>query len=295
MDHTPVLKKEVIKYLNPKRNENFIDCTFGEGGHTIEILKRTKPKGKVLAIEIDPDLYKNGKKLERKFKGRLILKNENFSKIKEIVKQEKFENAKGVLFDLGMCSWHLEKSKRGFSFKREEPLIMRFDKDLKELLARDVVNFFSEKEIERILKNFGQERFAKRIAKEIIEERKKKKIETTSQLVDAIRKAVPKWYQKKKIHFATKTFMALRIFVNKELENLEKGLGGGIDVLEKGGRMVVISFHSLEDRIVKNFFRKKAKKKLIRILTPKPVAPTKKEILSNPRSRSAKLRAAEKI
>jgi len=293
--HLPVLKEKVIEYLYPKENENFVDCTFGEGGHTKEILKRNGPKGKVLAIEIDPDLYEKGKKLEEKFKGRLILKNGNFARLKEIVERENFWPVNGILFDLGISSWHLEESGRGFSFKKDEPLIMRYDKDLKALTAIDVLNKFSEREIERILREFGEENFSKKIAREIVKERKKKKIETTFQLVEIVKRAVPKWYQRRKIHFATKTFLALRIFVNKELENLKEGLKHSLEILESRGRLVVISFHSLEDRIVKEFFKKAKKEGLIEILTKKPEVPSKEEIQKNKRARSAKLRAAKKL
>ncbi len=293
--HLPVLKEKVIEYLDPKENENFVDCTFGEGGHTKEILKKNKPEGKVLAIEIDPDLYEKGKELEKKFKGRLILKRGNFAELKKIVKEEKFSPVNGILFDLGISSWHLEKSQRGFSFKRDELLIMRYDKNLKDLTPIDVLNKFPEREIEKILKNYGQERFAKQIAKEIVKERKQKRIETTFQLVQIIRKATPRWYQRRKIHFATKTFLALRIFVNQELENLKEGLKQALEILERNGKIVVISFHSLEDKIVKEFFKKAKKKGLLEILTKKPETPSKEEIQKNKRARSAKLRAAKKL
>ena len=293
--HLPVLKEKVIEYLDPKENENFVDCTFGEGGHTKEILKKNKPEGKVLAIEIDPDLYEKGKELEKKFKGRLILRKGNFSELKKIVKEEKFSPVNGILFDLGISSWHLEKSQRGFSFKRDELLIMRYDKNLKDLTPIDVLNKFPEREIEKILKNYGQERFAKQIAKEIVKERKQKRIETTFQLVQIIRKATPRWYQRRKIHFATKTFLALRIFVNQELENLKEGLKQALEILERNGKIVVISFHSLEDKIVKEFFKKAKKKGLLEILTKKPETPSKEEIQKNKRARSAKLRAAKKL
>lgn len=293
--HLPVLKEKVIEYLDPKENENFVDCTFGEGGHTKEILKKNKPEGKVLAIEIDPDLYEKGKELEKKFKGRLILKRGNFAELKKIVKEEKFSPVNGILFDLGISLWHLEKSQRGFSFKRDELLIMRYDKNLKDLTPIDVLNKFPEREIEKILKNYGQERFAKQIAKEIVKERKQKRIETTFQLVQIIRKATPRWYQRRKIHFATKTFLALRIFVNQELENLKEGLKQALEILERNGKIVVISFHSLEDKIVKEFFKKAKKKGLLEILTKKPETPSKEEIQKNKRARSAKLRAAKKL
>ena len=292
--HKPVLLKEVIEYLNVGKNKNYIDCTVGEGGHAIEILKRNGPKGKVLGIEIDPELYK---KLKKEKLERLILVNDSFSKLKEIVKRENFGLISGILLDLGLSSWHIEKSGRGFSFLRDEPLIMRYDWDEAKsvLTAERIVNEWSEKEIERILKEYGEERFAKRISREIVRARKVKPIKTTFQLVEVIKKSVPSFYQHQRIHFATKTFQALRIAVNNELENLKIALPQALEVLERGGRLVVISFHSLEDRIVKNFLKEKEREGKIKILTKKPIRPSKEEIRKNPRSRSAKLRAALKI
>jgi 16S rRNA (cytosine1402-N4)-methyltransferase len=289
--HKSVLLKEVIEYLNVERNKNYVDCTIGEGGHSIEILKRNGPEGKVLGIEIDSELYK---KLSEKKLERLILVNDSFKNLKEIIEREKFKNIYGILFDLGISSWHIEKSGRGFSFLRDEPLIMRYDLRQK-LTAEKIVNEWSEKEIERILREYGEEKFAKKISREIARARKVRPIKTTSQLVEVIKKAVPTFYQRKKIHFATKTFQALRIAVNNELENLKIALPQAIEVLEKGGRLVVISFHSLEDRIVKNFLKEKEREGKIKILTKKPIQPSKEEIIKNPRSRSAKLRCALKI
>jgi 16S rRNA (cytosine1402-N4)-methyltransferase len=303
--HKPVLLKEVIECLKVERNKNYVDCTIGEGGHAIEILKRNGPKGKVLGIEIDPELYK---KLKKEKLERLILVNDSFLNLKEIVKRKNFVPISGILFDLGLSSWHLEKSGRGFSFLKDEPLIMRYDWDeaksillrsnrlsSQNLTAEEIVNEWSEKEIERILKEYGEEKFAKRISREIVRARKVKPIKTTFQLVEVIKRAVPRFYQRKRIHFATKTFQALRIAVNNELENLKIALPQAIDVLEKGGRLVVISFHSLEDRIVKNFLKEKESEGKIKILTKKPIRPSKEEIIKNPRSRSAKLRGAIKI
>ena len=289
--HEPVLLKEVIEYLNVGKNKNYVDCTIGEGGHAIEILKRNGPKGKVLGIEIDPELYK---KLREEKLERLILVNDSYSNLKEIVEREGFKEIHGILFDLGISSWHIEKSGRGFSFLRDEPLIMRYDRRQK-LTAERIVNEWPEKEIERILREFGEERFAKRIAREIAKARKTKPIKSTLQLIEVIKRAVPSFYQHRKIHFATKTFQALRIAVNNELENLRIALPQAIEVLEKGGRLVVISFHSLEDRIVKNFLKEKEREGKIKILTKKPIRPSKEEIIKNPRSKSAKLRAALKI
>ncbi len=289
--HKSVLQKEVLKYLDVKPNENFIDATIGLGGHTLSILEKNKPKGKILGIELDNALYKELLKLNI---DRLYLINESFTNLKEIVARLKFKPVSGILFDLGLSSWHLEESKRGFSFQRNEPLIMRYGADSTALTAQIILNQWSEREIERTLKEYGQERFARKISQAITEERKKTPIETTLQLVEAIKKAVPAWYQHKRIHFATRTFQALRIAVNDELKNLEKALPQSLDILKEGGRLVIISFHSLEDRIVKNYFKEQAKKNLLRILTKKPVRPSRAEIILNPRSRSAKLRAVVK-
>lgn len=295
--HKPVLLKEVIEALKVEKNKNYIDATIGEGGHTREILKRNRPKGKVLGIEINPVLYK---KLKEKKIKRLILVHDSFSNLEKIVKKVRFENVAGILFDLGISSWHLEKSGLGFSFQKNEPLIMRYDFEKgkefgEELTAAKVLNEFPEKKIEEILRTFGQEKFSKNIAKSIVNERKKRKILETFQLVEIIRKSVPLWYQKRKIHFATKTFLALRIFVNQELERLKEGLKQAINVIERGGKIAVISFHSLEDRIVKNFFKEKEREGILKILTKKPMLPSKEEILKNKRARSAKLRVAEKL
>jgi len=293
--HIPVLQKEVIRYLDPQPNENFIDCTIGEGGHSFAILEKTAPKGKVLGIDWSPELIRKLKSNIKKSKERLILVCDNFANLKKIVKEYNFQQIKGILFDLGMSIWHLEKSGRGFSFQREEPLDMRYNPEQERLTVQEIVNSWQEKEIEKILREYGEERFAKRIAKEIIKERRKKEIKTTFQLIRIIKKAVPVWYQKRRIHFATRTFQALRIAVNDELNNLKKALCQSLEILKPEGKIAVISFHSLEDRIVKNFFKEKSKEKLLKILTKKPIVPTKEELEINPRARSAKLRISQKI
>jgi len=299
--HIPVLQKEVLKYLDPKPNENFIDCTIGEGGHTLAILEKNKPKGKVLGIDQDPQLCQ---KLSKFNFNRLTLVNDSFANLKEIVKRERFKSVSGILFDLGISSWHLEKSGRGFSFLRSEPLDMRYSPQ-SPLTAEKIVNFWSKSEIEKILREYSQEKFAKKIAEEIIEARKLRPIKTTFQLTGVIKRAVPRKYQTGRIHSATRTFQALRITVNNELNNLETTLPQTLKILKPGGRLVVISFHSLEDRIVKNFYREPA----LKTLTKKPIRPQKDynppstssrlrrapEIKINPRSRSAKLRAAIKL
>ena len=292
--HIPVLQTEVLEYLAPKSNENFLDCTFGEGGHTVAILEKNKPEGKVLGIEIDSELYQKLKLRMAEFPNRLILVNDSYLNLKKNLKKYNFQ-PDGILFDLGLSSWHLEESKRGFSFQRNETLDMRYNSELTDLTAQKIIYNFSQSEIEKILKIYGEERFAKKIANQLIKERKSKPIKTTFQLVEIVKKATPSWYHHKRIHFATRTFQALRIAVNKELDSLEKGLKEALDILKPQGRLVVISFHSLEDRIVKNFLRDQAKRKLLKILTKKPIQSSQEEIKINPRSRSAKLRAAEKI
>ncbi len=336
--HIPVLQKEVLEYLDPKPNENFIDATIGEGGHSLAILERNGPKGKILGIDQDPNQIENCKLKIKNFKNRVILACDNFVNLKEIVQKYQFKQVHpvrgqrglverqrkqtsngvhGILFDLGMSSWHLEESGRGFTFQRREPLDMRYNsqnqltplevngarqkhkenKPLTGLTAEKIVNYWSRFELEKILEEYGEERFAKNITEKIIEERKIKPIENTFQLVEIVKKATPGWYQHKRIHFATRTFQALRIAVNDELNNFKKALPQAQDLLKPGGRLVVISFHSLEDRIVKNFLKEQVKEDLpkIRILTKKPVIPSRAEIKINPRARSAKLRAIIKM
>jgi len=297
MVHVPVLVEEVLYYLDPRPNDNFIDCTVGEGGHTIAILEKNAPNGKVLAIDADPEQIKNYKLTKRDSDNRVILVNDNFKNLKKIV--ENFcpdwqGKIRGILFDLGMSSWHLEKSKRGFSFRYNEDLDMCYGKTAT-VSAKEIINQWPSQEIERIIKEYGEERYAWRIADKIAKQRKQKTILTTFDLIEVIREAVPKNYERGRIHPATRTFQALRIVVNQELENLKVALPQALEILSPGGRIVVISFHSLEDRIVKNFFKEKAKEGKIKILTKKPVIPSQEEIEKNKKSHSAKLRAAVKL
>lgn len=297
--HIPVLVDEVIQYLDPKSNENFIDATIDGGGHTMAILEKNKPEGKVLGIDLDKTLLENLKfKIKNlHLENRVILVQGNFKNLKEIIKNtcpDWNQKVNGVLFDLGMSSWQLEESGKGFSFKRNEPLDMRFDSS-QELTAKDIVNYWPEYEIEKILREYSEERYARKIAKEIVSERQKKPIFTTFELVEVIKKAVPRNYERGRIHPTTRTFQALRIATNQELENLRLVLPQAMEVLKENGRIVVISFHSLEDRIVKNFFREKAKEEKLKILTKKPVRASEEEIQKNPRAHSAKLRAAVKL
>ena len=280
--HIPVLLKETIEYLDINKNGNYIDCTLNGGGHTKEILKRTK--GKVLGIEIDKKIFE---KIKNENIERLVPVNNNYANLENIVKENNFNNVNGILLDVGMSSYHIDQSKRGFSFQKDEPLLMNYSS---ELTAEEIVNTYSEKDLERILKEYGEEKFARKISIQIIKDRP---IKTTFQLIKTIKKATPGFYHKGRIHFATRTFQALRIEANKELENLEKVLPQALEVLKKGGTLVAISFHSLEDRIIKNFFKDHVKE--VKLLTKKPILPDEEEIKSNPRARSAKLRAIKKL
>lgn len=289
--HIPVLQKEVVGFLAPKADENFVDCTFGEGGHAAAVLERNRPNGKILGIEADPELYQKVRSRMVKFSGRLILVNASYENLEEIAKREGFKNVSGILFDLGISSWHLEESGRGFSFLRDERLDMRFDGN-SGVTAEKIVNEYPEGEIEKILRDYGEERFARQISRKIVKTRAIKPLKSTFQLAEVIKNSTPNWYRYRKIHFATRTFQALRIAVNGELKNLEKALPQALEILKPGGRLVVISFHSLEDRLVKNFLRNNGSE--LKTLTKKPVIPLADEIAANPRSRSAKLRAARK-
>jgi len=291
--HTPVLLKEVIEYLNPQPNENFIDATIGEGGHAKAILEKNKPAGKVLGIEVDPMLYQTAKN-QMQDRERLILVNDSYVNLEKIVKEKQFQPVNGILFDLGMCSWQIEESKRGFSYLKDEPLDMRFSLG-STLTAAEIINFWKIEDLEKIFKEYGEEKYAKRIALAIKEVRRKKRIVGTQELVEILKKALPKNYDDYRLHPAARTFQALRIAVNNELENLKMGLILTLKILAPQGKIIVISFHSLEDRIVKNFFRDNAKQNTLKILTKKPITSSQEEIKNNIRSRSAKLRAAIKI
>lgn len=294
MLHIPVLKKEIIECLNPKPNENFIDCTIGEAGHTISILEKTGPNGKVLGIDLDAGQIERSAKNTARFGSRVILVNNSYANLKEIVEENNFKTINGIILDLGMSSVHLEESGRGFSFLRDEPLDMRYD--LRSgLTAEKIVNEYSEAEIEKMIRECGEEKFAKRITGEIAKQRKIKKIKSALELRNIIEMVAPAKYRFGRIHFATRVFQAIRIAVNGELDNLTKFLPRAVEVLDSGGRLAIISFHSLEDRIVKNFFREKTKNGIIELFNKKPITASSAEIKINNRSRSAKLRAIKKI
>ena len=249
-----------------------------------------------LGIEFDPVLIGEAKKNFKKFnlEKRVIFVNDNFSNLEKIIKENKFFDFEGILFDLGISRWHFKKSKRGFSFQKNEILDLRINPKKQKLKAIEILNLWSKSEIEKILKEFGEIKKAREIAEEIVLQRKIKPIITTFDLIKVLEK-FSKFLKRKnqRIHFATKVFMALRIAINQEIENLEKGLTEAFKVLKPSKKLIVISFHSLEDRVVKNFFKKLKQKKLAKILTKKPIVPDLKEIQKNPSARSAKLRAIE--
>jgi len=289
--HVPVFLKETIEYLNPKSGGNFVDATVGAGGHSLEILKKTAPKGRIIGIEADIEAFKRLKKIikELDLEKKFIVVHNNFVLLKKIIKENKFQPVDGILFDLGLSSELIEDSGRGFSFMRQEVLDMRLNPQKQTLTAAHILNQYSEQDLESIFKDYGGERFAKRIARRIIQERKKQRIISTDQLAVIVKKSLGRYYHIKSL---ARVFQALRIEVNQELENLEKALIQALEVLSPQGRIVVLSYHSGEDRIVKRFFKNQNN---LKILTKKPLCPTLKEIKENPRARSAKLRAGEKM
>ena len=304
MNHISVLAKEVLEYLHPNSNENFIDGTIGQGGHTKLVLEKNGPEGRVLGIDFDAKQIENSKLALKAFGSRVVLINDSYVNMKEIVAKQQFGPVNGILLDLGYSSWHLESSKRGFSFQKDEPLDMRYSA-VGDITAEKIVNEYSQDQIQQMLEEYGEEKFAKQIAKEIVTQRHIKKIESTFELIDIIAKArygyksaIPTLAQGQGrglsiwalAQIGARTFQALRIAVNKELESVLDVLPDAFSLLAPGGRLVVISFHSLEDRIVKNFFRQAEKEQKGIIITKKPVMAHEQEIEINPRSRSAKLR-----
>jgi len=295
--HIPVLVKEVIEYLNPQPGENFIDGTCGAAGHTLAILEKNYPNGKMMCFDWDSESLDRAKKImaekDDKLLERTIFINDNYANFKKRTIENNFSPINGILLDLGFSSDQLEASGRGFSFLKDEPLDMRYDQS-NDLPAREIINHWQKNEIEKILKEYGQEPWARKISEAIVSFRKVKTILTTKELLGVISTAIPQKLQHARIHFTTRTFQALRIAVNNELGNLQRSLPEAIDILVSGGRLAVISFHSLEDRIVKNFFREQAKIGQGEILTKKPIMAGEAEVQINPRSRSAKLRVFKK-
>lgn len=287
--HIPVLLNEVLAYLNPQSNQTFIDCTLGGGGHFREIHKRIMPEGNILGIDLSREAIE---RIAREDLKNAVIARGNFANLKEIAKYNGFEKVNGILMDLGFSSIELEKGGIGLSFQKDEPLDMRLEEG-SEIMAADIVDNSSEDELVKIFSEYGEERFSKRIAKAIIESRKNKKIVSTLDLTEIIKQAAPIKARFGRIHPATRVFQALRIAVNNELDNLKVTLPQAVELLSMGGRLAVISFHSGEDRIVKNFFRDNKDK--LKILTKKPIVSPDEEIRKNPRSRSAKMRVGEKL
>lgn len=309
--HKSVLLEESLAALNLKEGDVVVDATLGGGGHSQEILKRIGKAGKLIAIDRDEVAIKNfQKELSLNSQSKIIhLVEDNFSNLKKILRDKGADCVDSILADLGISSDQLEDKKKGMSFQTDSELDMRLDKS-QTLTAKKIVNSWEQEEIEDILKKYGEEKFARNIAKKIVEKRKEKIITSTLELAEIIKNSVPFKLQSKKINPATKSFQALRIAVNNELEHLEKFIPDAIESLNSGGRLAIITFNSLEDRIVKNIFRQNARGCIcpkgfpvcncgqtgkIKIINKKPIVPDAEEVRNNPRARSAKLRICEKI
>lgn len=295
--HTPVLLHETIELLNILPGDTVLDCTLGAGGHSEAIAKILGSGGTLIGLDADGDAILRAEKRIGKTKCATRFVQENFRNMDRVLDTLGITAVDKILLDLGFSSDQLETSSRGFSFQKDESLLMTLkSKPTKdELTAEEIVNEWEEGNIADVLYGFGGERFSRRIARGIAEARKEKRIRTTSELVAIIRGSVPAAYRRGRIHPATKTFQALRIAVNDELGALADVLARGVKKLSGGGRIAVISFHSLEDRAVKEFFKKKTADGALAILTKKPIVPAREEQRENPRSRSAKLRGAQKI
>ena len=289
--HIPVLLREVIEYLAPAAGRIYVDANLGLGGHTQKILETSGPNGQVIGFDWDADALARAKKRLAPYEGRVRFVHRNFAEIRKSLQELGIERIDGLLLDLGLSSLQLDVSGRGFSFLKDEPLDMRMDVRRKDTAA-GLINSLSEEELADLFYYYGEERQARRIAGFIVEARQRKKIETTARLAGIVAEAVPRRFHPRKIHVATRTFQALRIVVNDEIENLKTVLRDGAEFLKTGGRFCVITFHSLEDRLVKRAF---AGNEILKPLTRKPVTAGEEELSRNPRSRSAKLRAAERV
>lgn len=295
--HTSVLLHTSIDGLEIRPGDIYVDGTLGSAGHSAEVARRWGSQVKIIGIDLDQDALERSSELLKKITDNFILKQGSFRNIEAILQELGIEQVDRILLDLGISSNQIEDSQRGFSFKRNEPLKMTLSKDGSGVVftASDIVNGWDEENIITILEGYGEERYARRIAKGIIQARKQKPIETTFDLVDIILKATPNAYHHGRIHPATRTFQAIRITVNDEIESLKEGIEKSFNVLSSGGRLAVISFHSLEDRVVKQFFKQQSVQEKGKLITKKPLIPSDEEIETNPRSRSAKMRIIEKI
>jgi len=308
-EHTPVLLNETLEYLDPKPGGVYIDGTLGGAGHSSEIVKRIVPGGVLIGIDQDSNAIDAAKRRLEAYKDNVVIVRDNFRNIKTIALQKGFKEVDGILLDIGVSSHQLDEKERGFSYMHDGPLDMRMDTE-SSLDASDIVNNSSEQELIRILRDYGEEKWAVRIAKFIAEERKNNRIDTTFKLADIIQRAIPAAARRDGGHPAKRTFQALRIAVNDELQVLEEAVTNAAGLLKPGGRLVVITFHSLEDRIVKKIFNNMekpctcppqlpvcacGKEPLLRVITKKPVTAGAEELKVNTRSKSAKLRAAERV
>lgn len=294
--HTPVLQKEVLEFLKPRPGGTYVDATINGGGHARAIRERIGKKGCLLGMDWDCALVEELGRVWRKSGMKNVeLVCENYTRIRTTAARMRIRAADGILFDLGFSSYHIERSGRGFSFDRDEPLDMRYNRRDLTRNAADLVNSESRATLEEILRRYGDERHARRITEGIVRARRVRRITSTRELAKIVHDSIPRTARRSgALHPATRTFQALRIAVNRELENLETALPEAAELLASGGRLVVIAFHSLEDRIVKTYFRSASRAGTLTVLTPKPVRPRPPEVIQNPRSRSARLRAAEK-
>jgi 16S rRNA (cytosine1402-N4)-methyltransferase len=306
--HVSVLLNEVIEGLDIKKEGIYVDGTLGGAGHSSEIIRRLSSQGRLIGIDQDKDALKAaGEKLKEY--NNVTFVHDNFTNVEDILEELKIEGIDGILMDLGVSSYQLDAGERGFSYMQDAPLDMRMNREEK-LSAYDVINGYSEEELSRVIRDFGEEKFARRIAKFIVDRRSDNPIKTTLQLVDIIKAAIPAKARREGPHPAKRTFQAIRIEVNKELDILDKAVEGAVNKLKVGGRIAIITFHSLEDRIIKNKFKNLeepctcpkefpicicGKKPKVKIITRKPIEPSEEEVNANPRSRSAKLRIAERI
>lgn len=284
--HIPVLLKESIELLNPQPGQTFVDGTFGGGGHTKEIWEKIQPKGRLLAIDWNEQAIKT---CQEKFEG-VDCVVANFTEIPELLEKYDYPQIDGLILDLGFSSDELEKSGRGFSFMSDEPLLMTYNDEQKPVM--EIIAETQEQDLANIIYKYGEERHSRRIAYAIKKEHKRDPIITSKRLAEIVKRAVPQAYRKSRIHPATRTFMALRIYANQELENLELLLDDLYKIMAPQGRIAVISFHSLEDRIVKTVFKQLSKEGLFEEITKKVIKPSEEEIENNPRARSGKLRGA---
>lgn len=296
MSHQPVLLKEIIEGLALRGGETVVDATVNRGGHARALCEIIGPRGRLIGLDKDRTALAEAEENLRGCPCRIELILGGFEGLADILAERGVEKINGCLMDLGMSSEQLERSGRGFSFQSNDPLLMTFDDKpaAEALTAAEIVNSWPEEEIRRLLTEFGEERFAPQIAKAIVLRRKSGSILTCQQLVEVIGEAVPLWYKKRRLHFATRTFQALRMAVNDELNVLSRGLAGIWRNLRSGGRLAVITFHSLEARLVKDFFKKKQTEQGDRIITKHAIKPERSEILRNPRARSAQLRIIQK-